>query len=88
MAHKEVLQEVMLQICELVQRDTFTQSLHTLGILNTGAISTHSEESQGMKKSSSFSIPKQQHEYKVCKLIFLFRFERLYFCIDILKTHL
>lgn len=65
-AHKEVVQEVMLQICELVQRDTFTHSLHTLGFLNTGAISTHSEESQDLKKSSSFSTPKQQHSLKVC----------------------
>lgn len=57
----------MTQVCELVQRDAFTQSLQNLGLLDVNPLSTSSGECQKMTKSASFNAPKQhQHGYKVC----------------------
>lgn len=64
MAHKETLKEIMMQVCELVQRDAFTQSLQSLGLLDVNPVTASSSESQKMTKSASFTAPKQ-HGYKV-----------------------
>lgn len=65
-SHKDTLKDIMMQVCELVQRDAFTQSLQSLGLLDLNAAPTYSSECQKMPKSSSFTVPKQhQHGYKV-----------------------
>lgn len=65
-AHKETLKEIMSQVCELVQRDAFTQSLQSLGLLDANPVTASSGECQKMTKSASFSAtPKNQHGYKV-----------------------
>lgn len=56
----------MSQVCELVQRDAFTQSLQSLGLLDTNPVGNSPAENQKMTKSASFSAPKSQHGYKVC----------------------
>lgn len=56
----------MTQVCELVQRDAFTQSLQSLGLLDANTVTASSGECQKMTKSASFTAPKQhQHSYKV-----------------------
>lgn len=65
MAHKETLKEIMTQVCELVQRDAFTQSLQNLGLLDANPVTTSTGDCQKMTKSASFSAPKNQHSYKV-----------------------
>lgn len=61
-AHRDTLQDVMTRICELVQRDAFTQSVHSLGLLDLGNISTHSSDCKIDRNSST---PKQNTGIKV-----------------------
>ncbi|KAJ8937023.1 hypothetical protein NQ314_012105 [Rhamnusium bicolor] len=58
--HSDSLQDVMLQVCELVQRDAFTQTLQCLGLLNPTASSSHTNDAPNMTRSSSYSTPKHQ----------------------------
>lgn len=60
-----MLQEVVLHLCELVQRDAFNQSLQALGLLETTSTSTHSSDCQKMSPGSCDSTPKHHHGYKV-----------------------
>ncbi|KAJ8954724.1 hypothetical protein NQ318_011417 [Aromia moschata] len=62
--HIDSLQDVMLQVCELVQRDAFTQTLQCLGLLNAAASSSHSNDAPKMKRSPSYSTP-THHSYKL-----------------------
>lgn len=61
-AHRDTLQDVMTRICDLVQRDAFTQSVQTLGLLDLGNISTHSTD---CKVGRSSQMPKQSSGTKV-----------------------
>ncbi|KAL3270189.1 hypothetical protein HHI36_009246 [Cryptolaemus montrouzieri] len=61
-SHRDELQEVVAQICELVQRDTFNQSLRNLGILEPNSSSCHEEE---MSKSSENSTHFQNSMHKM-----------------------
>ncbi|KAJ8913824.1 hypothetical protein NQ315_003733 [Exocentrus adspersus] len=59
------LQDVMSQVCELVQRDAFTHTLQSLGLLNTTASSSsHPTETLKTTRSSSHATPKH-HAYKL-----------------------
>lgn len=58
LAHKDTLQQVMIQICDLVQRDAFVQSLQSLGLLECNTSTTNSSsEHQKVSKSSSLAFP-------------------------------
>lgn len=81
-AHCDTLQDVMLQLCELVQRDAFTQSLQSLGLLDANSSTVHSNESQKLSRSSSYSTPKHQQGYKVSTTKFVcpsFKFDSVNF---------
>lgn len=56
----------MAQVCELVQRDSFTQSVHSLGLLDLGNITPHRSDYRVGR--NSYSTPKQQQGYKVNQL--------------------
>jgi hypothetical protein len=60
-----MLQDVVLQLCELVQRDAFNQSLQSLGLLEASSTAAHSSDCQKMSPSSCYSTPKHHHGYKV-----------------------
>ncbi|KYB25250.1 uncharacterized protein LOC100141518 [Tribolium castaneum] len=64
-AHRDMLQDVVLQLCELVQRDSFNQSLQSLGLLDATSTSAHANECQKMSPSSCYSTPKHHHGYKL-----------------------
>ncbi|XP_074026270.1 uncharacterized protein isoform X2 [Leptinotarsa decemlineata] len=61
--HTENLQDVMIQLCDLVQRDSFTQTLRCLGLL-TATASAYSSDSSQMEGSPSHANPKH-HSYKL-----------------------
>lgn len=58
-SHQHTLQDVMIQLCELVQRDAFTQSLYSLGLLDASKVTSHVEDCQKMTSNPSSSTPKQ-----------------------------
>lgn len=60
-----MLQDVVLQLCELVQRDSFNQSLQSLGLLDATSTAANSNDCQKMSPSSGYSTPKHHHGYKV-----------------------
>ncbi|KAK4876099.1 hypothetical protein RN001_012521 [Aquatica leii] len=62
-SHQSTLQDVMVQVCELVQRDAFTQSLYSLGLLDASKVTTHPEDCQKISSNPSSSTPKQTHAY-------------------------
>ncbi|CAH1375656.1 unnamed protein product [Tenebrio molitor] len=64
-AHRDMLQDVVLQLCELVQRDAFNQSLQSLGLLEASSTAAHSSDCQKMSPSSCYSTPKHHHGYKL-----------------------
>lgn len=68
LSHCAILQPVLSQLCSLVARDAFTQSLVTLGLLDPGACSaTHhvaDNNHSTPNKSHSHTTPKH-HGYKV-----------------------
>lgn len=64
-AHRDTLQDVMTRICDLVQRDAFTQSVQSLGLLDLGNISAHNAD---CKVGRSSSMPKQSSGIKVSVL--------------------
>lgn len=65
LTHHETLKEVMTQVCELVQRDTFTQSLQHLGLLDLGPGS--GADCPKMSSVACLSPGKHNHSYKVFK---------------------
>ncbi|KAK7869304.1 hypothetical protein R5R35_012870 [Gryllus longicercus] len=63
--HSDTLQDVMVQLCELVQRDTFTQSLLSLGLLDPAHyVGSSAENHNPGVRTHTFSTPKQ-HGYKL-----------------------
>ena len=66
--HSSTLQDVLVQLCDLVQRETFTQSLFSLGLLDPAQYGGSTAENNHTGKGHTHSTPKQ-HGYKV-------RFER------------
>ncbi|KAG5890631.1 hypothetical protein JTB14_020335 [Gonioctena quinquepunctata] len=63
LVHTESLQDDMLQLCELVQRDAFNQTLQCLGLL-TSATSTYSSETPQPPGSLPHLSPKH-YNYKL-----------------------
>lgn len=70
MSHREALQDVLTKLCEIVQRDAFTQSLVILGLLDPTHCSGYNEDS-AVNQTDTNSTPKQ-HGYKVIKICFSF----------------
>lgn len=64
MTHSSTLQDVLVQLCDLVQRDTFTQSLFTVGLLDPAQYGGSAGENSRTGKGHTHSTPKQ-HGYKV-----------------------
>ncbi|KDR13429.1 uncharacterized protein LOC110835411 [Zootermopsis nevadensis] len=64
LTHSSTLQDVLVQLCDLVQRDTFTQSLFTLGLLDPAQYGGSAGENNRNGKSHTHSTPKQ-HGYKL-----------------------
>lgn len=60
--HRDALQNVIVEICELVQRDAFNQSLQNLGILDANSCTSSIEDSS---KSSEYTASSQNF---FCKL--------------------
>ncbi|CAG9817046.1 unnamed protein product [Phaedon cochleariae] len=58
--HVDDLQDVMLQLCELVRRDEFTQTLQCLGLLNATGTASDINSSPNVNGSPTFSPPKHQ----------------------------
>lgn len=63
LSHRSTLQDVMTQVCELVQRDAFTQSMYVLGLLDS-ANQGHTTDCQRTSKVPVNTTPKQ-HSYKL-----------------------
>ena len=64
MTHSRTLQDVLVQLCDLVQRETFTQSLFSLGLLDPAQYGGSSAENNHTGRGQTNSTPKQ-HGYKV-----------------------
>ncbi|XP_044732009.1 uncharacterized protein LOC123294888 [Chrysoperla carnea] len=62
-SHREALQDVLTKLCEIVQRDAFTQSLVILGLLDPTHCSGYNEDS-AVNQTDTNSTPKQ-HGYKL-----------------------
>ncbi|KAK9873149.1 hypothetical protein WA026_021382 [Henosepilachna vigintioctopunctata] len=60
--HREEIQEVALQVCELVQRDAFNRSLQNMGILEPAAGSSQEEPEE---KSAGHSTQFQNYTHKM-----------------------
>ncbi|XP_025828986.1 uncharacterized protein LOC108743837 [Agrilus planipennis] len=52
-AHREMMQDVMVQLCDLIQRDAFIQSLQILGLLDNNKESASSDNCQKPLNSPS-----------------------------------
>ncbi|GLV35944.1 uncharacterized protein CBL_09838 [Carabus blaptoides fortunei] len=71
LSHRSTLSEVITQVCELVQRESFTQSMHTLGLLDSTALNTSSQAAEGHQRPGSGrsmttnTTPKQQQGSKL-----------------------
>lgn len=64
MTHSSTLQDVLVQLCDLVQRETFTQSLFSLGLLDPAQYGGSAAENNHTGRGHTHSTPKQ-HGYKV-----------------------
>ncbi|GFG38681.1 hypothetical protein Cfor_08266 [Coptotermes formosanus] len=64
MTHSSTLQDVLVQLCELVQRETFTQSLFSLGLLDPAQYGGSAAENNHTGRGHTHSTPKQ-HGYKL-----------------------
>lgn len=65
-AHRDTFADVMMQICDLIQRDAFTQSLYALDLLDATKVAAHAEDCPRLGNAASSSTPKQQYSgYKV-----------------------
>jgi len=63
--HRTVVQDALVHLCEMVQRDAYTQSLVSLGLLDPPSQSQDAASStSSCSNSSSYGTPKQ-HGYKV-----------------------
>lgn len=62
----------MTQVCELVQRDSFTQSLQTLGLLDPAAANSSQAGAEcqrtGSGRTTTNTTPKQQPGCKVSRV--------------------
>lgn len=58
------MQDVLVQLCDLVQRETFTQSLFSLGLLDPAQYGGSTAENNHTGRGHTHSTPKQ-HGYKV-----------------------
>lgn len=63
LSHRSTLHDVIAQVCELVQRDAFTQSMYVLGLLDP-TTQGNNVDCQRTSKTVVNTTPKQ-HSYKV-----------------------
>lgn len=64
LAHKEALQDLLVELCELVQRDSFSQSLVALGLLDP-SLSAGSNTPENFKTNKKSQWTPKQHGYTV-----------------------
>ncbi|XP_067013462.1 uncharacterized protein [Anabrus simplex] len=65
LAHSGTLQDVMVQLCELVQRETFTQSLISLGLLDPAHYGGSAAENHHHGSRPHCQSTPKQHGYKL-----------------------